>query len=88
MGSSPRSRRRGHLAGGRDPSRAGGRGRFAIASSDDSATATLSVMLFCPFRPILVVKAAVPQQNFLAVLIDDSRSMQITDWGRRRAAPS
>jgi hypothetical protein len=43
--------------------------------------ATLGVMLFCLFRPILVVKAAVPQQNFLAVLIDDSRSMQITDWG-------
>ena len=43
--------------------------------------ATLAVMLFCLFRPILVVKAAVPQQNFLAVLIDDSRSMQITDWG-------
>jgi len=43
--------------------------------------ATLSVMLFCLFRPILVVKAAVPQQNFLAVLIDDSRSMQIGDWG-------
>ena len=43
--------------------------------------ATLGVMLFCLFRPILVVKAAVPQQNFLAVLIDDSRSMQIIDWG-------
>ena len=43
--------------------------------------ATLCLVLFCLFRPILVVKAAVPQQNFLAVLIDDSRSMQITDWG-------
>jgi uncharacterized membrane protein len=43
--------------------------------------ATLAVMLLCLFRPVLVVKAAVPQQNFLAVLIDDSRSMQITDWG-------
>ena len=43
--------------------------------------ATLGVLLFCLFRPILVVKAAVPQQNFLAVLIDDSRSMQIADWG-------
>ncbi|MFL6279184.1 MAG: glutamine amidotransferase [Vicinamibacterales bacterium] len=43
--------------------------------------ATLAVMVFCLFRPILVVKAAVPQQNFLAVLIDDSRSMQISDWG-------
>ena len=37
-------------------------------------------MLFCLFRPVLVVKAAVPQQNFLGVLIDDSRSMQIADW--------
>jgi hypothetical protein len=43
--------------------------------------ATLGVMLFCLFRPVLVVKAAVAQQNFLAVLIDDSRSMQISDWG-------
>lgn len=43
--------------------------------------ATLCLMLFLLFRPILVVKAAVPQQNFLAVLIDDSRSMQISDWG-------
>lgn len=42
---------------------------------------TLGVMLFCLFRPVLVVKAAMPQQNFLAVLIDDSRSMQIADWG-------
>jgi len=41
----------------------------------------LALILFCLFRPILVVKAAVPQQNFLAVLIDDSRSMQIADWG-------
>ena len=43
--------------------------------------ATLGVLIFCLFRPILVVKAAVPQQNYLAVLIDDSRSMQIADWG-------
>jgi uncharacterized membrane protein len=42
---------------------------------------TLALILICLFRPILVVKAAVPQQNFLAVLIDDSRSMQIADWG-------
>ena len=38
--------------------------------------------LFCLFRPVLVVKAAVPQQNFLGVLIDDSRSMQIADWNQ------
>jgi len=49
--------------------------------------ATLAVVLFCLFRPVLVVKAAVPQQNFLAVLLDDSRSMQIADVnGQARSA--
>jgi uncharacterized membrane protein len=43
--------------------------------------AALAVLLFCLFRPVLVVKAAVPQQNFLGILLDDSRSMQIADWG-------
>ncbi len=43
--------------------------------------AALGLVLFCLFRPVLVVKAAVSQQNFLAVLMDDSRSMQIADWG-------
>ncbi len=42
--------------------------------------ATLALILFCLFRPVLIVKAAVPQQNFLAILLDDSRSMQIADW--------
>ncbi len=49
--------------------------------------AALAVVLGCLFRPILVVRAAVPQQNFLAVLLDDSRSMQIADWqGQSRSA--
>lgn len=39
----------------------------------------ITLVAACLFRPILLVKAAVAQQNFLAVLIDDSRSMQITD---------
>ena len=43
--------------------------------------AFLAVMLVCLFRPLLVIKAAVPQQNFLGVLLDDSRSMQIADHG-------
>jgi uncharacterized membrane protein len=48
--------------------------------------AALAILLFCLFRPVLVVKAAVPQQNVLGVLVDDSRSMQIADWdGRARA---
>jgi uncharacterized membrane protein len=40
----------------------------------------LALVLFCLFRPTLVVRAAVPQQNVVAVLLDDSRSMQIPDW--------
>lgn len=48
--------------------------------------AALAVVLFCLFRPTLVVRAAVNQQNVVAVLLDDSRSMQIPDWnGRPRA---
>ena len=42
--------------------------------------AVIAVVVVCLFRPVLVVKTAVPQQNVLAVLLDDSRSMQIKDW--------
>lgn len=49
--------------------------------------AILAIILACMFRPLLVVKAAVPQQNFVAVLVDDSRSMQIADVnGQPRAS--
>jgi uncharacterized membrane protein len=49
--------------------------------------ATLALMLLCLFRPVLVVRAAVSQQNFLGVLVDDSRSMQIADVnGQARGA--
>src|SRR4029079_7931622 len=41
--------------------------------------AALAVLFFCLVRPTLILKAAVPQQNFLGVLIDDSRSMAIAD---------
>jgi len=41
--------------------------------------AALGLVLFCLFRPTLVVRAAIPQQNVVAVLLDDSRSMQIPD---------
>ena len=33
--------------------------------------AILAIILVCLFRPLLVVRAAVPQQNFLGVLLDD-----------------
>src|SRR5687768_12464950 len=41
--------------------------------------AVLAIVLFCLFRPTLVVRAAVNQQNVVAVLLDDSSSMQIPD---------
>ena len=39
----------------------------------------LACLLFCLLRPVLVVRAVEPQRNYLAVLIDDSRSMTLTD---------
>jgi uncharacterized membrane protein len=48
--------------------------------------ALIAVLLLCLVRPTLVLKAAVPQQNFLGVLLDDSRSMLIGDAdGQARA---
>ncbi len=41
--------------------------------------ALLALLVFCLLRPSLILRAAVPQQNFLGVLIDDSRSMTIAD---------
>ncbi|MGE3273668.1 MAG: glutamine amidotransferase [Vicinamibacterales bacterium] len=49
--------------------------------------AVLAIVVLCLFRPVLAVQAAVPQQNILAVLLDDSRSMQVADEaGGPRAA--
>ncbi len=39
----------------------------------------IAILLFALLRPTLILKAAVPQQNFLGVLVDDSRSMMIAD---------
>ncbi|HVJ27266.1 MAG TPA: glutamine amidotransferase [Vicinamibacterales bacterium] len=41
--------------------------------------ALIALVALCLFRPVMVVKAAAAQQNFLALLIDDSRSMRIDD---------
>ena len=41
--------------------------------------AALVVLVLCLFRPMLLLSAAVPQRNYVGVLIDDSRSMQIAD---------
>lgn len=41
--------------------------------------AALALVVTCLFRPMLLISAAVPQRNYVGVLIDDSRSMRITD---------
>ena len=48
--------------------------------------ATLAVLLLCLFRPMLLLSTALPQRNFVGILLDDSRSMQIADRdGRPRS---
>jgi uncharacterized membrane protein len=46
----------------------------------------IMLLLFCLARPMLVVATVVPQQNYLGILIDDSRSMGIKDGDTTRAA--
>jgi hypothetical protein len=41
--------------------------------------AAFAILALCLARPILVIATVVPQQNFLGILIDDSRSMTIAD---------
>ena len=45
------------------------------------------LVVFCLFRPMLLLSAAVPQRNYIGVLIDDSRSMQIADVDAGDARP-
>ena len=48
--------------------------------------ATLTVVLVCLLAPTLIVRAVASQRNFLAVLVDDSRSMAIADGDAPRSA--
>jgi uncharacterized membrane protein len=49
--------------------------------------ALLGVLLLCLLQPVLVISSVVPQQNFVGVVIDDSRSMELPDAdGRPRNA--
>jgi uncharacterized membrane protein len=52
------------------------RDRVILASLRAAAFAILAL---CLARPLLVVATVVPQQNFLGILVDDSRSMRIVD---------
>jgi uncharacterized membrane protein len=42
-------------------------------------TAILGILLFCLFRPVLVLSTVVPQRSFVGILLDDSQSMKIED---------
>lgn len=44
----------------------------------------LALVLFALFKPTLIVATVVPQENFLGVLFDDSRSMRIADGATSR----
>lgn len=49
-------------------------------------SAVLAVLLTLLWQPALRVSALKPQQNIVAVVVDDSRSMAIDDGGRSRTA--
>src|SRR5690606_7960531 len=58
------------------------RGRSTVADRAVMAglrIALLAVLVFALLQPVLVVSTVVPQQNFLGVLVDDSRSMRLAD---------
>ncbi len=42
-------------------------------------TLVLVILLICLLQPALVVSVAIPQENFVGILIDNSQSMQIAD---------
>ncbi len=43
----------------------------------------LGVLVVCLLQPSLILSTVVPQQNFVGILVDDSRSMSIADAGGR-----
>jgi len=46
-------------------------------------SAALLLLFFCALQPVLIVSTAVPQENFIGILIDDSLSMQLTDYAQQ-----
>lgn len=59
------------------------RDRILMATS---RAALLALLAFCLLRPTLSVSSLVEQRGYVAVLIDDSRSMSIKDDGERTRA--
>ena len=68
----------------RPSGRAGSMDRGVMAAL---RTAALAVLVLCLLQPTLVLRAVVPQRNFVGVLIDDSNSMTLPgEDGRPRSA--
>ncbi|HYV98172.1 MAG TPA: glutamine amidotransferase, partial [Gemmatimonadaceae bacterium] len=57
------------------------RDRIILAGLRGTAVALLILALF---RPTLIISSAVAQRNVLAVMLDDSRSMRLTDLGKQQ----
>ncbi|HSG47438.1 MAG TPA: vWA domain-containing protein, partial [Longimicrobiales bacterium] len=61
-----------------------GRGERVVMAT--LRVALLGILTFSLLHPALVLSTVVPQQNFLGILVDDSRSMQLADQdGRPRS---
>ncbi len=58
------------------------RGKSTVADRGVMAglrVALLATLVFCLMQPALTLSTVVPQQNFVGILMDDSRSMQLED---------
>ena len=53
-----------------------GRDRWLLSAF---RTAALAVLAFALFRPVLLISTVVPRRNYVAVVLDDSRSMRVGD---------
>ena len=42
------------------------------------------ILMVCLMRPMLVLSTALPQRNFIGILMDDSQSMTISDEGKEK----
>ena len=47
----------------------------------------LCIILVLLLQPSLAVSTAVPQENFVGIILDDSQSMQLADYGDEKLAP-
>ncbi len=66
--------------------RRSGAGRHRVGALATLRLLAMALLAFALLRPVLRVSAVVPGENFLAVLIDNSRSMRLADGDATRGA--